>query len=457
MNPRLRQLSRGFFVLGVEVLILTVFLPIGIIVGLGAYHDLDETAYEILIARMLGGSGTSGEINFSEVTQSELLSEGLDPLQAAYSVEASEWISSTYGGSVDVGMLLATNDLESDSGRNMGSYDGLESAKANPRLNSSDEEVAVIALLAHWKEYSVRNHTNPSRASDFIYPAYTGYLGHRSAGEIASGFIPTTAWKICLQMMSSEDPLIASCDFWHPKVDSFARAYWLYAIGYNSLLPENERTAKLYGWNRSQSWREQLVLRSNEINALAIEYNSVNQADFDYLKENQSYRSALINVLNLLGLMPEISGRVLAASAEKSVGSCGVQTFVGPGGTGTFVLPTGSSYVSGWIFRDPGKPSHGGLDYGCTLGKPIVSADNGIVSFAGWSSVGYGNLVVINHGNGYETYYAHLSDLAVICGDSVEQGQVIGNCGSTGNSTGPHLHYEIRKNGICQNPKIYEP
>ncbi len=86
-------------------------------------------------------------------------------------------------------------------------------------------------------------------------------------------------------------------------------------------------------------------------------------------------------------------------SASASYGSCGNVSVVGPGATGTFILPTGSRFVSGWTFHDPRKPTHIGLDYGLRLGDPVYAADNGVVIFAGWGG-GYGNLVKINHGNG---------------------------------------------------------
>lgn len=143
-------------------------------------------------------------------------------------------------------------------------------------------------------------------------------------------------------------------------------------------------------------------------------------------------------------------------SAPVSYGACGNVNVSGPGANGYFILPTGSRYVSGWTFHDPRKPTHIGLDYGLKLGDPVYAADNGVVVFSGWGG-GYGNLVKINHGNGYVTYYAHLDQIWVNCGDAVYQGQVIGLGGTTGNSTGPHLHYEIRYNGVPQDPRLYEP
>jgi murein DD-endopeptidase MepM/ murein hydrolase activator NlpD len=108
---------------------------------------------------------------------------------------------------------------------------------------------------------------------------------------------------------------------------------------------------------------------------------------------------------------------------------------------------------------DPSCPTHHfhtGLDIGCSFGTPIAAADAGIVSYVnhGWGG-GYGNFVMITHGNGYTTLYAHLSSIAVSTGEAVGRGEVIGAEGSTGFSTGPHLHFEIRLNGEYQNPLSY--
>ncbi len=114
--------------------------------------------------------------------------------------------------------------------------------------------------------------------------------------------------------------------------------------------------------------------------------------------------------------------------------------------TGTFRWP-----ASGPISQGAHR-YHMALDIAVPFGTPVLAADGGIVEQAGWDHVGYGNLIVIDHQNGYKTYYAHLSSFAVQVGASVNQGVLIGQVGSTGNSTGPHLHFEIRLNNILQNP-----
>lgn len=99
--------------------------------------------------------------------------------------------------------------------------------------------------------------------------------------------------------------------------------------------------------------------------------------------------------------------------------------------------------------------THKGIDIGASGGTPIVATATGTVTYAGWNSGGYGNLVIIDHGNGVETYYGHCSKVYVKKGQTVEAGTKIAAVGSTGNSTGNHLHFEIRLNGAQVNPQKY--
>ena len=97
---------------------------------------------------------------------------------------------------------------------------------------------------------------------------------------------------------------------------------------------------------------------------------------------------------------------------------------------------------------------HTGLDISASTGTPIKAAASGTVTFSGRKG-SYGNLIVISHGNGVQTYYGHCNALYASTGQSISQGQVIAAVGSTGNSTGPHLHLEIRVNGVAYNPQNY--
>ncbi len=100
------------------------------------------------------------------------------------------------------------------------------------------------------------------------------------------------------------------------------------------------------------------------------------------------------------------------------------------------------------------RSSHTGLDIATSRGTPIAAAASGTVTFSGYKG-SYGNMLVISHGNGIQTYYAHCDALYVSAGTQVSQGQKIAAVGSTGNSTGPHLHLEIRVNGVAYNPQNY--
>ncbi len=120
--------------------------------------------------------------------------------------------------------------------------------------------------------------------------------------------------------------------------------------------------------------------------------------------------------------------------------------------TGKFRMPTKGRLTSG--FGPRWGTMHNGIDIANSRGTPIYAADGGTVKKASWQG-GFGNLVVIDHGNGFETYYGHASQVLVEVGQKVGKGEKIALMGSTGNSTGSHLHFEIRKNGSAQNPYQY--
>lgn len=127
-------------------------------------------------------------------------------------------------------------------------------------------------------------------------------------------------------------------------------------------------------------------------------------------------------------------------------------------GTGSMIWPLAGTVTSefGWRTHPIYGTAryHSGLDIGGDYGQSICAADSGTVSYAGWIS-GYGNTVIIDHGGGISTLYGHNQSLAVSVGQSVSQGETIAYCGSTGNSTGPHCHFEVRINGEPVSPYNY--
>ncbi len=138
------------------------------------------------------------------------------------------------------------------------------------------------------------------------------------------------------------------------------------------------------------------------------------------------------------------------AGVSKNVlgpGACS-GSYTGAYGSGGFIWPSGNHFLSGNDFWS----GHLGIDIAGATGDLVWAADAGVVVFAGWSTGGYGNMVMIDHGNGYQTVYGHLSAVNTSCGQSVYAGNLIGAIGSTGNSTGSHLHFEIRYFGQFINP-----
>jgi murein DD-endopeptidase MepM/ murein hydrolase activator NlpD len=145
--------------------------------------------------------------------------------------------------------------------------------------------------------------------------------------------------------------------------------------------------------------------------------------------------------------VPVITRQQKVSNAASNFGQC-PGGYTGAVGTATFVWPADAHTLSGFDFSS----IHPGIDIRAPLGVPIYATDSGVVVYAGWNDFGYGNLVVIDHGNGWQSMYAHLSQWNVQCGQSVNQGNLIGLAGSTGHSTGAHLHFELKYNGARVNP-----
>ncbi|MDD4689137.1 MAG: M23 family metallopeptidase [Eubacteriales bacterium] len=133
------------------------------------------------------------------------------------------------------------------------------------------------------------------------------------------------------------------------------------------------------------------------------------------------------------------NGKTILASAE--------------GSTGYFLWPNRGKISSRFGIRS--RDNHKGIDIAAPVGSAVYASDGGVVTFAGWNDGGYGYMVILDHGNGYVTYYAHCNKVLINEGDTVSQGQVIAEVGNTGISTGPHLHFEVRHNGTPVNPLNY--
>jgi murein DD-endopeptidase MepM/ murein hydrolase activator NlpD len=158
----------------------------------------------------------------------------------------------------------------------------------------------------------------------------------------------------------------------------------------------------------------------------------------------------------------EFEGQLASLQAEQAALAQNVSRGGGGGGGGSgngrFIWPCNGPMVSGFGSRvhpiSGTRKLHTGVDIGCGYGAPIVAGGSGVVIEAGWRG-GYGNAVLVDHGDGLATLYAHQSSMAASPGQSVATGEVIGYVGSTGYSTGPHLHWEVWVNGTPVNPMGY--
>jgi murein DD-endopeptidase MepM/ murein hydrolase activator NlpD len=195
-----------------------------------------------------------------------------------------------------------------------------------------------------------------------------------------------------------------------------------------------------------ESLRQQLVskqtARIQKQNEIAADKNTVALARIEVSEENKRL-SQMLDDLN------EEANRITAEILKKM----GSQDFIG--GALKWPVP-GHSRLSSY-FGNRMHPTlhvrkmHTGIDIPCPTGTPIVAANGGTIIMAGWNN-SYGNVVMVDHGGKIVTLYAHNSKLAVSEGDIVGQGQTIAYAGSTGNSTGPHCHFEVRVNGEYQDP-----
>ncbi|HZG38922.1 MAG TPA: peptidoglycan DD-metalloendopeptidase family protein [Nodosilinea sp.] len=185
------------------------------------------------------------------------------------------------------------------------------------------------------------------------------------------------------------------------------------------------------------------------------------------LSQKQQYEAEASEEKQLISRLKDQRGALEAAEAQlardseqiaglirqKIAASTGVIR-----GTGRFVFPANGNISSG--FGNRVHPIlgysrfHAGIDFSASQGTPIYAADSGRVIFSGWYG-GYGQTVIVDHGDGLSTLYAHASRLMVNEGQTVQQGQAIATVGSTGLSTGPHLHFEVRQNGNPVNPAGY--
>lgn len=241
---------------------------------------------------------------------------------------------------------------------------------------------------------------------------------------------------------------------------------------FNKLISDNDEILKnLYASNsKAQHSLESAALQSDEIEAKISEYYAAQKAAAEHAA--QASQSSSSSGSSSSSSSSSSSGSSSSGSSSSGSSSSGSSSVIVPSGSG-FAWPTpGFVSLSSEWFEDREVYNHGGIDIAGAgiMGTPVVAAADGTVvatnsscthnwgkSYSCGCGGGYGNYVMISHAGGKMTVYGHLTSLTVSSGQSVSRGQVIGYVGSTGNSTGPHLHYECRLNGVRYNPMSEYP
>ena len=244
---------------------------------------------------------------------------------------------------------------------------------------------------------------------------------------------------------------------------------------FNKLISDNDEILKnLYASNsKAQNSLESAALKSDEIESKISEYYAAQKAAAEQAaRAAQSSSSSSGSSSSSSSSGSSSSGSSSSGSSSSGSSSSGSSSVIVPSGSG-FAWPTpGFVSLSSEWFEDREVYNHGGIDIAGAgiMGTPVVAAADGTViatnsscthnwgkSYSCGCGGGYGNYVMISHAGGKMTVYGHLTSLTVSTGQTVSRGQVIGYVGSTGNSTGPHLHYECRLNGVRYNPMSEYP
>ncbi|MBI2050562.1 MAG: M23 family metallopeptidase [Parcubacteria group bacterium] len=192
------------------------------------------------------------------------------------------------------------------------------------------------------------------------------------------------------------------------------------------------------------------VSRGDTLNAIASRYRAKAEDILEINKLGSASELVIGAKIVVPDGIPPAPARP-AAAPSSGLADLGSIFKPAPAAAGAFNWPTTArritQYFRGW--------RHTGIDIGNKTGQPVYAADDGVVTTSGWNSGGYGYYVIIDHGNGIQTLYAHNSKNGVSVGDRVSKGGVIAAIGSTGRSTGPHVHFEVRVNGTRVNPLDY--
>jgi LysM repeat protein len=255
-----------------------------------------------------------------------------------------------------------------------------------------------------------------------------------TGGTIYTVALGDTLSRIAIDFNTTVDGIIAANGLTNPS-----RIY----VGQTLTIPAAGASARPAG---ALAGTSHAVAAGETLSEIALKYGVTISA---LAAANDIDNPSRIYVGMVLSIPSAQAGTSSVQYASVGTGLCPVIDIT-QSGTGYFIRPTRGYRITQYF-----HPWHPGIDLALPTGSPVFAADGGTVVYAGWNPVGYGNLIVLDHGNGWRTYYAHLSAVNVECGEWVPRGTTMGAIGSTGNSTGPHLHFEMLRYGVAVNPAGY--
>ena len=323
------------------------------------------------------------------------------------------------------------------------------SAKISILVAFSIAIIAAIVILFYKPTYSVTingEHVGYTQSKKELQKRINDYMEKNEEEHVAFVQIPNMPeYEICMLKRDIEP----NDDEIFEKIKEEGIKYYRYY----AILEDQEEKQYVGTFDEA----EKIVSGLKEKNSNNIDKISIVEKYETELKELTTTETA---IAALYKEKPKVivAKKKVSSTAYKSSGSVNTATTTAWGTPDigiSLIRPVSGILTSRFGERSSLRKSyHTGLDIATSTGTPVAAAASGTVTFSGWKG-SYGNLLVITHENGVQTYYGHCSALYVSAGAQVSQGQTIAAVGSTGNSTGPHLHLEVRVNGTAYNPQNY--
>lgn len=317
-------------------------------------------------------------------------------------------------------------------------------------LNGKPLVYTASVESARWVLSETRRLLTPTGLN---HHASVGFVGHVSVAKDVVGVANILSRETALRRLLN------------PRVDSFSGRSEAFASTVQTALTQNTsgKITPTAATPRASLLRVQAteVLTQHVSIGYSVKYVDnahLGVGDISVIRKGtpgQAVDTVQVRYVNGLLAGRTVLKRRILANPEGEVAARGTNSGIAGGSWG---WPTDSYAITspfGWRILFGSQNFHPGIDIGVPVGAPIYATNNGVVTDAGWNSGGYGIWVVVDNGNGIETIFAHMSHTSVSGGQTVYKGELLGYSGDTGDATGPHLHYEVRKWGTPVPPQPY--